>query len=213
MVGRGKRAIEDHFTIDRKFLNELRTRGKIREAENLEHFYEMLSNSNIVWVNQYEPKGFGDAVLMAKPFVSDSRFVVAAGDTYITSKNNWHLKSILNANKDATLLLKKVSDPSQYGVALIDKRRVLKVIEKPKQKISNLAIMPFYSFSPDVFDHIKNVKSGYGNEVQLTDAIQSMIDSGKEVSYVVLKKVVWFDIGNPESYWKALRDSFKIIDV
>ncbi len=173
----------------------------------------MLSNSNIVWVNQYEPKGFGDAVLMAKPFITDSRFVVAAGDTYIASKDNWHLKFLLNSNKDATLLLKKVSDPSQYGVVLVDKRRILKVVEKPKEHISNLAIMPFYSFTPDVFDHIKSIKSGYGNEVQLTDAIQSMIDSGKEVSYVVLKNVIWLDIGNPESYWKALRYSYKMVDV
>jgi len=75
VIGRGKRAIEDHFTPDPIFLRELRERGKGREAESLERFYAMLSDSSITWVNQPEPRGFGDAVLGAsfKPGTDDAR--------------------------------------------------------------------------------------------------------------------------------------------
>ena len=210
VIGRGKRAIEDHFTKDNRFLQELRSRGKMREADSLERFYSLLSDSNITWVNQAEPRGFGDAVLMAKSFVSDSKFIVAAGDTYIASDGNSHLKELINSNADATLILRKVKDPSSYGVAIVDKKQVKKVVEKPSQPISRLAIMPFYSFTPEIFEHLKGLKAGRDNEVQLTDAIESMIESGRAVSYVLLKNAVWMDIGNPMSYWKALRDSYRI---
>ena len=212
VIGRGKRAIEDHFTKDRTFLEELKSRGKLKEVEILESFYSMLSDSNIVWINQAEAKGFGDAVLTAKTCVKDNRFLVVAGDTYIFTENSAHLKELIASNADATLLLKRVKDPSQYGVAFIDKKqkRVKKVIEKPSEPLSKLAIMPYYSFSPEIFEHLSKIKPGVNNEVQLTDAIQSMIDHGKYVSYILLKKAVWLDIGNPASYWKALRDSYNM---
>ena len=82
VVGRGKRSIEDHFTPDRGFVKLLRDRGKSALARELESFYEMVENSRILFVNQPEPKGFGHAVLMARPFVGDGLFVVYACDTY-----------------------------------------------------------------------------------------------------------------------------------
>jgi len=83
IIGRGKRAIEDHFTQDYGYVNMLKDKGKDTSALDLESFYDKLEKSKIVWVNQPEPKGFGDAVLRAKPFVGDEEFLVHAGDTYI----------------------------------------------------------------------------------------------------------------------------------
>ena len=71
--------------------------------------------------------------------------------------------------------------------------------------------MPFYSFTPEIFKHIKNLKSGEGNEIQLTDAVQSMINSGTKVKYVMLNNVKWLDIGNPNSYWIALKESYSLL--
>ncbi|MGC8593929.1 MAG: sugar phosphate nucleotidyltransferase [Nitrososphaeria archaeon] len=213
VIGKGKRSIEDHFTIDNRFVSDLKAKGKENEARILERFYNMLSQANISYVTQDEPNGFGDAVLRAKHCVNESRFVVAAGDTYILSKNHNHLRQLLELGLkiDAVLMLKRVNNPSAYGVAVIKNKKVIKVVEKPQEKIGNLAIMPFYSFTPEIFDHLKSIKPGYGGEVQLTDAIESMIESGKNVGYVLLNKVNWMDIGSPNSYWKALLASYKLV--
>lgn len=211
VIGRGKRAIEDHFTPDHRFLEELKRRGKETEASSLEVFYAALSDSSITWVNQDYPRGFGDAVLKAKAFVGDSNFLVAAGDTYITSDGNSHLKALIQEGerREAVLTLKRVRDPSAYGVALVDpkRRRVVRAVEKPKEKISDLAIMPFYAFTPVIFEHLSKLSPGLGGEVQLTDAIQSMVSSGRDVGYVLLRGVKWMDVGTPSSYWEALKTS------
>ncbi len=213
VIGKGKRSIEDHFTIDNRFVSDLKAKGKENEARILERFYNMLSQANISYVTQDEPNGFGDAVLRAKHCVNESRFVVAAGDTYILSKNHNHLRQLLELGlkMDAVLMLKRVNNPSAYGVAVIKNKKVIKVVEKPQEKIGNLAIMPFYSFIPEIFDHLKSIKPGHGGEVQLTDAIESMIESGKNVGYILLNKVNWMDIGSPNSYWKALLASYKLV--
>jgi len=213
VIGKGKRSIEDHFTIDNRFVSDLKAKGKENEARILERFYNMLSQANISYVTQDEPNGFGDAVLRAKHCVNESRFVVAAGDTYILSKNHNHLRQLLELGlkMDAALMLKRVNNPSAYGVAVIKNKKVIKVVEKPQEKIGNLAIMPFYSFIPEIFDHLKSIKPGHGGEVQLTDAIESMIESGKNVGYILLNKVNWMDIGSPNSYWKALLASYKLV--
>jgi UTP--glucose-1-phosphate uridylyltransferase len=82
VVGRGKRSIEDHFTPDWDFVKAINDRGKSSLVKALESFYRMIEDSRIVFVNQPEPKGFGHAVLMAKPFIGGEPFPVCAGDTY-----------------------------------------------------------------------------------------------------------------------------------
>src|SRR3972149_1148305 len=80
VVGREKRSIEDHFTSDPSCIRNLEGIGRSGQAADLEGFYEKLRNSTIMWVNQPEPKGFGNAVLMAKPFVQNEQCLVHAGD-------------------------------------------------------------------------------------------------------------------------------------
>lgn len=217
IIGRGKRAIEDHFTPDGGFIEELRRRGKSATVDSFSRFYDKLQSSNIVWVNQPEPRGFGDAVLRAKGFAGDDRgFLVAAGDTYIISRENSHLKGLIELHESlggsATLLLRRVESPSQYGVAEVDGNRVLNLVEKPARPTSDLAIMPFYVFDRAIFDHLERIEAGVGGEVQLTDAIQSMIASGLKVNAVLLGKGEeerWLDIGSPSSYWEALKQSYR----
>ncbi|HDI74672.1 MAG TPA: hypothetical protein ENF55_01810, partial [Thermoprotei archaeon] len=112
IVGRGKRAIEDHFTPDYNFLEYLRKKGKEVVAEDIEEFYEKIDNSVLVFVNQPQPRGFGDAVLKAKAFVGNEPFIVHAGDAIIFSENNEHLKKIINVfyhkKAEAVFLLKEV---------------------------------------------------------------------------------------------------------
>ena len=95
VVGRGKRGIEDHFTPDSNCIRLLEGMGKNGQATDLEDFYEKLRTSTIMWVNQPEPKGFGNAVLMAQPFVQNERCLVHAGDSCIISKDMDYIKRLL----------------------------------------------------------------------------------------------------------------------
>jgi len=212
VVGRGKRAIEDHFTPDWKYVELLEENGKIAFANELKSFYGMIEKSRIMWVNQPEPRGFGHAVLMAESFVGNDPFFVAAGDTYIAS-NDFIVNMIdLFSNKhlSAVLLLQRVLDPSQYGVAVVDGGRVLKVIEKPKEFVSDLAIMPFYIFDPVVMKIIPQLKPGVSNEIQLTDAIQRLIEIGRVEAVFLSDNILRFDIGTPRTYWEAIKGSYKL---
>jgi UTP--glucose-1-phosphate uridylyltransferase len=217
VVGRGKRSVEDHFTPDWEFVAKLEEKGKHRLAKELSKFYKMVESSRIAFINQPKPLGFGHAVLTAKFFVGNEPFMVCAGDTYIISNKNSFIKTMIDAFENdvsATLLLQKVSNPKEYGVALVDFSgnyyNVLKVVEKPEIPPSNLAIMPFYFFKPEIFDVLEKLKPGFGGEIQLTDAIQGLIDRGRKVSAVMLRDdEIRLDIGTPENYWEAIRMSYK----
>ena len=219
VVGRGKRSIEDHFTPDHNSVVMLKSRGRGDQALDLDGFYTKLKTSTIIWVNQPEPRGFGDAVLMTRPFVQNESCLVHAGDTYIISKNAEHLTLLMKTherlNADATFLVQEIEDPRQYGIIEgneIEKRvyRVKAAVEKPEKPATNLAIMPIYIFHPVVFKALEKTAPGKGGEVQLTDAIQKLIEWGLNVCAVQLSSDdVRLDIGSPETYWEALSLSYR----
>jgi UTP--glucose-1-phosphate uridylyltransferase len=220
VVGRGKRAIEDHFTPNWDFVEWLKSSGKNSLAEELESFYGMLERSEAVWVNQPSPLGFGDAVRRARAFV-DEDFMVCAGDTYIASRNGGYLRRLADVHRrtgsDATLLLKEVEDPRRFGVAVVDRSetsevlRVRSVVEKPQSPPSKMAILPFYVFTVEVFRALDRTGPGHGGEVQLTDAIQLMVSEDKNVNATVLDEgEVWLDIGTPEGYRDAVLVSYRL---
>jgi UTP--glucose-1-phosphate uridylyltransferase len=219
IIGREKRAIEDHFTPEFGYVDMLKQKKKNELADELGKFYQKIENSTIVWVNQPEPKGFGDAVLKAAAFVGDEPVLVHAGDTHIISNRDRHLKNLIKTHNklraDATCVLQKVRDPRQYGVVKVGKAKsgayeVKKVIEKPKKPTSNLAIMPIYIFRPVIFKALKETPAGKGNEIQLTDGIQKLIDWGLKVHALELgPRDIRMDIGTIETYWNALEISYQ----
>ncbi len=211
IVGRGKRAIEDHFTPDGAFVEYLKAKGK--DVHELTCFYDKLESSNIIYVTQPEPLGFGDAVLRARSYVK-GHFLVHAGDTYIISENAEYLERLHSAHTslhaEATILLQEVKNPQHYGVVLGKELpggvvEIEKAVEKPEKHIGNTAIMPIYIFEESIFEALKKVPKGKGNELQLTDAIQLLISEGKKVVGVTLsKRDVRLDIGTPETLMEAL---------
>jgi len=219
VVGRGKRSIEDHFTPDWDFVRKLDDKGKLDLVIELERFYRMVENSRIAFVNQPEPKGFGHAVLMAKPFIGDEPFLVCAGDTYVISKGNSFISRMvgihLKLNPKATLLLEERQDPRGRGVAVTKAvdghvHQVLTLIEKPETPPSNLTIVPFYIFDPLIMDVLENIDPGVGGEIQLTDAIQRLIEEGYKVYATTLDEgEVRLDVGTPETYWNAVKASYE----
>lgn len=219
IVGKGKRAIEDHFTPDWNYVRELNEHRKSVQATQLEHLYGKIEASRIVWVNQPEPRGFGHAVLQAESLVGNETFLVQAGDTYITAAStpihSRLLKAHFNNGADVTLTVQKVRDPRQYGVAEVRSSsskplRVLKVEEKPAKPKSNFAIMPLYIFNRTIFDSLRKTEKDSVGEIQLTDAIQGLLDSGSKVQAISLRADdLRLDIGTPETYWEALELSYR----
>lgn len=219
VVGRGKRGVEDHFTPDYSFVEILKRNDKNSYAENLESFYNKIEKSIIFWVNQLEPKGFGHAVLSSRPFIDGGLFLVHAGDTFIVSEKHSFLAKLisnhLSSGSVATLLLKEIHDPHRlYGVAEVEETeaiiKVKRVVEKPKKPPSNLAIMPVYIFDSSIFKALEITPVGAGNEIQLTDGIQKLIEWGFLVDAVKLTEdELRLDVGSPETYWEALNISFK----
>jgi len=219
VVGRGKRGIEDHFTPDAQCIRTLEGMGKNGQASDLELFYEKLETSRTMWVNQPEPKGFGNAVLTAQPFVQNESCLVHAGDSCIISKDMDYLKKLLEAferfNADAAFLVLEIENPKQYGIVegkevepgII---KVKSVVEKPEKPQTNCAIMAMYVFHPIIFKALETTEPGKNGEIQLTDAIQKLIDWGLKVYAVKLdKSYEHLDIGSPERYWEALELSYR----
>jgi UTP--glucose-1-phosphate uridylyltransferase len=218
VVGRGRRIIADHFSQDREFIRSLQAKPENDSIRDLRRFYGKLDDSDIHWATQPKPIGFGDAVLRAKKAVGADPFLVHAGDTHIISEGNLHLRRLIEAfngeRPEAVFLFRKTTDVRDRGVfegAQISKGvfSVERVIEKPKHPCSNLAIEPVYVFTSSILDHLQRLAPGKNDEVQLTDGIQRLIESGKMVLAVDLDGCTRLDIGNPVSYWHSLQRSFE----
>jgi len=217
IVGRGKRAIEDHFSPDEDFIQNLKNKNKKNLAEELQEFYEKINNSNIVFINQPKPKGFGDAVGRAALFTGEEKFLIQAGDDLIISKNNNHLERAAKAfeeyDADAVFLLEEVPDPRKYGV-ITGKEikpgifKVTSIVEKPLMPPSNLAIVALYIFKPIIYKAIKKVKPDKNGEIQLTDALKLLVAWNCQVYGLKLKpNERRIDIGTAESYLEMLRST------
>ncbi len=211
IVGRGKRAIEDHFTPDYDFLEYLKDKGKEEYYRELKDFYEKIEKSYIFWINQPYPRGFGDAVFRAKGFVGDDPFILYAGDTYISNEKyvdsliNYYLKYI----SDAFLLATCVDDPRPYGVIEgyeVEKYifKVSDIVEKPKHPRSNIISVGVYIFDNIIFKSLKNVKEDESGEIQLTDAIRKLINWDLDVYAYIMDEKHRIDIGNVKNYKDAL---------
>lgn len=215
IVGREKRAIEDHFTPDRDLIERLNRQNRSSQVRYLQGFYHRIEASTIVWVNQPAPKGFGDAVLRTERLLDEESFMVHAGDTCIVSATHSFHQRLTRTHKasdaEATLSITNVKDPRSYGVVYVGRREgenyyVKAVVEKPEQPTTRLAIMPVYVFKQSIFDALRVTPVGKGGEIQLTDAIQELIDRGHRIRAVKLRAdEIPLDIGTPEKYWETLR--------
>lgn len=214
VVGRGKRAIEDHFTPDWGFVEYLEKAGKGEYAEMLRSFYEKVESSYIVWVNQPTPRGTGHAVSLAKAFAGGEFFMVAAADNVFIGENvPMSMVSVFERLGSPLLAVKRVRDPRRYGVVITRELgeglyRVEGIVEKPKTPISELANTSLYIFPPEIFSAIEETKPSPRGEIEVTDSIQILISRGVEF-YAYEPKSEWVDVGTWETYFKAVVLSLK----
>jgi UTP--glucose-1-phosphate uridylyltransferase len=215
IVGRGKRAIEDHFTPDYSFVEYLENKNKQELAGEMQEFYRKIGDSTIVFINQPKPKGFADAVYQAKVFTQNEPFLMHAGDDLVFSRNNRHLKRLMTIfeqlNADVAFLVEEVEDPRRYGVIIGNEIRpnvieVEKVFEKPKHPPSNLASIAIYILKPIIYEAIKKVKPDNRGEIQLADAIQILLDWKRKIYALKLRPGERrVDIGTPDTYLETLK--------
>jgi len=217
VVGRDKQSIKNHFTPDVNFQNFLSQKNN----SIMNKFYKKLENSNLGWVNQSKPYGFGDAVRQSEKFTGKDNFLVHGGDVAILSndKKNHSLKTLIklgnNSSSSAILLFRKVSDPKRHGVPTLEKISkeqylVKNVIEKPSKPKSNFGLLPIYFFTPKIFEKLKQIVPGKGNEYQLTDAIQKLIEDNEKVIAIPIKPYeTAIDVGTISSYKAALKTTFR----
>ncbi|EZQ12034.1 MULTISPECIES: glucose-1-phosphate thymidylyltransferase [Acidianus] len=152
----------------------------------------------ITYIYQGKARGLADAVYKAKDFVRDENFVVYLGDNVVLQG----LDLIAGDGNYNAILLAKVSNPQRFGVAVVKDNKVINLVEKPKDLISNLALVGVYRFTPDIFKEIQRLKPSWRGELEITDAIQGLVNDNVEVKYKIIEGW-WKDTGTPEDLLEA----------
>jgi len=159
----------------------------------------------IEYIEQDEPKGLAHAVLTAEPFLGSSPFVMYLGDNLLRDGIVDLVNSFRSESPDALILLTPVPDPESYGVAELNgDGGVARLVEKPKDPKTNLALVGVYMFTPSIFDAARSIEPSWRDELEITDAIQSMVERGQRVDPHIVHGW-WKDTGQVQDMLEANR--------
>jgi glucose-1-phosphate thymidylyltransferase len=158
----------------------------------------------ITYILQDEPAGLAHAVLTAEPFLGDSPFVMYLGDNLLQGGMTELVDDFRNHAPDALILLTPVPDPEHYGVAELTDGRVTRLLEKPPQPKTDLALVGVYMFTAGIHDAARAIEPSQRGELEITDAIQHLVDGGKRVEPHVVRGW-WKDTGRLDDMLEANR--------
>ena len=191
VTGKHKRAIEDHFDIQKELETTLYEKGKLELLDRVQYSTEL---ANIFYVRQKEQKGLGHAIYTAKQFIGNEPFAVLLGDDIVESDNP-AIKQLMEQYEStgkSVIGVQTVPETETHRYGIIEPKsqderlyEVNRFVEKPEQGTapSNLAIMGRYVLSPRIFDYLETQTEGSGGEIQLTDAIERLNKEDKVYAY------------------------------
>jgi glucose-1-phosphate thymidylyltransferase len=160
--------------------------------------------ARVTYIEQDAPRGLAHAVLISEPFLQGDQFVMYLGDNLLKHSIAEFVREFDREKPAAQILLAKVPDPQMFGVAELNGQRVVRLVEKPKEPKSDLALVGVYMFGHEVFDSVKRIKPSFRNELEITDAIQDLIDHGLDVRPHIVDGW-WKDTGKLEDMLEANR--------
>lgn len=161
-------------------------------------------NVNITYIPQPDPLGLAHAVKTASQFLMDSDFLMILGDNLFQMRLDKIIEEFYSNRPNASILLHRVENPSGFGVAVVENGQITKVVEKPGEFISNLIITGIYIFDHSIFNAIDRIRPSPRGELEITDAIQKLLDTGGKVTYS-LTEGWWKDTGSPYDILEANR--------
>lgn len=150
------------------------------------------------YIYQGKPLGLAHAIYQTIDFIGDDDFIVYLGDNVVLDG----LDKLMKIDSECSILLSRVRDPNRFGVAVVDKAKVIRLIEKPKEFISDLALVGVYRFNSRIFRSIEKLRPSWRGELEITDAIQSLIEEGGTVNFTEIEGW-WKDTGTPKDLLEA----------
>jgi glucose-1-phosphate thymidylyltransferase len=159
---------------------------------------------SVTYIEQDAPRGLAHAVLISEPFIGREPFVMYLGDNLLNKGIANFVEEFVAEKPAAQILLARVPDPQMFGVAELANGRVVRLVEKPEHPKSDLALVGVYMFSPAVFEAVRAIRPSFRNELEITDAIQHLIDAGLEVRPHIVDGW-WKDTGKLEDMLEANR--------
>jgi len=161
-------------------------------------------DARFAFIVQEDPQGLAHAVRVAQDWLGNDPFVMYLGDNLFENGVEKLVEVFRRESPSAALALVEVDDPRQFGVAVVERGRIVRLVEKPEDPPSNLAIAGVYAFTPEIHQAIQGLKPSARGEYEITDAIQKLIDAGKRVVGVRVEGW-WKDTGRPADLLEANR--------
>ncbi len=201
-----------HYNVEKVIEGGIEEVGLVVSPEMESAYREVLGEGRwgamFSYIHQDDPRGLAHAVDCARDYVGDEDFLVYLGDNLLEQKLSPMIEEFTVNNASASIMLAEVDDPERFGVAVLEEDRIVNLVEKPDDPPSNLAIVGAYAFTSDVFDAIEVIEPSGRGELEITDAIQELIDRGQEVVPSRLKGW-WLDVGRPRDALNANRVALK----
>ena len=201
------------YVLDQVKETSIRQVGVITAPETSQYVEEYVSdgsnwNFTVKYIPQ-EPLGLAHAVKTAQPFLGQDSFIMCLGDNVTGQSLNTFIHRFEKEHLDALIILKEVENPSSFGIAQLDKNgNIVQLVEKPKKPMGNLAIIGIYLFSSRIHEAIERIKPSWRGELEITDAVQEMINLGFKVKAEILNSW-WLDTGKKDDILSA---NAKILD-